>query len=130
MSFEYLPIRDGQDGDDEGQWEERAEADDDAHRHPESGVGDDHRDHAECGGGGGQEDGAHTSSAGFEGGVLGSPALLFAQRLRVLEHDDGVAHDDAYQADDTQHGGDAEVQAEEPQPEARAKHTDERGGER
>ena len=43
--------------------------------------------------------------------------FLEAQVLGVLEEYDAVAHDDSHEADEPQHRGDAEIQAENPEPE-------------
>ena len=114
-SLEDLPVHHGQHRHHQRQREDGAEADDHAHGHPEGGVRHDHRHHAQGRGRGGEEDGAHTAAARFEGGLSGTVLVPLPQTLRVLEHDDGVAHDDADQADHTQHRRDAEVETEKPE---------------
>ena len=117
-----MPIHHGHHGQNNHHREHYTETDDHAHGHPKRVTGDDHRQHAQGGGGRGEEDGPHTAASGFHGGFLGGQTLVDAERLGVFVHDDAVAHHDTDEADDTQQGGHAEVEAKKPLTEEGAKH--------
>lgn len=126
---EYLPVGHGQHGHHEDHGDDGAEADDDAHGGPEGALAEDHGNDADGGGGGGQEDGQHAPLPGVVGGVAGGNVFLKAQIFGVLEHDDGVAHDDTHQTNQPQYAGQSEFGAGEPKPEGGAQQAEGNGGE-
>ena len=98
---------------------ERAEADHNAHRHPQIVVAQNHREHSQRGGERSQEDGPHPALAGQGGRLADTHTFVPPQLFSIVEEYDAVANDDAYQADQSEDSGDAEIQREYPQSEER-----------
>ena len=122
-----MPIHHRHHGEDDDHREHHTKANDYAHGHPKRVAGDDHRQHTQGSGGRGEENGPHTAATSLHGGFLGGHALLGAERLGIFIHNDAVSHDDTNQADDTQQGSHAEVEAEEPFAKEGAEHAQSAG---